>query len=334
MKRIHGGPNELGRAKWDFSTNNNACGPCPIIQSQLTQLDASSYPDYHYTDLQSQLAQFHQVSPERIVLATSASEMIMRISSYYACFHSSSTAKKVWYPAQSYGDYPYAANVWQLEHCPDPTQANLVWLCEPSSPLGQSLVHTHSLMQHSQTPNTMVVLDRAYEPLRLSGVSSFSKQQCNQLWQLWSPNKVLGLTGIRAAYLIAPEITPQVMATIKQLNQMAASWPIGSHGVAMLNAWTQSKVQDWIQQSLIQLQNLKAQQINWISELDGVEILPSQTNFFCIKAQLDTQVLKQHQVQLRDATSFGLPGYWRISIQTTEAQQALIKALRQALIQK
>jgi histidinol-phosphate aminotransferase len=332
MKRVHGGPNESGRAKWDFSTNNNACGPCPIIQTQLAQLDASSYPDYHYTQLQLQLAQFHQVSPERIVLATSASEMIMRISSYVAFFHTSNTSKKVWYGAQSYGDYPYAAKVWQLEPCTAPSLANLIWLCEPSSPLGQAQINAENLFQFSHHPNTMVVLDRAYEPLRLSGVSSFSNDQCNQLWQLWSPNKVLGLTGVRAAYLIAPEINDAVLATIKQLNQLAASWPIGSHGVAMLEGWTQPKVQEWIQASLLQLQILKAQQIQLLSDLDGVEILSSQTNFFCIKAHLDAQVLKQHQVQLRDANSFGLPGVWRISVKSSEAQQALIKALKHALV--
>lgn len=177
----------------------------------------------------------------------------------------------------------------------------------------------------------MVILDRAYEPLRLSGESSFTSAQSQSLWQLWSPNKVLGLTGIRAAYLIAPELNSQVIQTLEKLNQLAASWPIGSHGVTMLQAWTSQEVQVWISDSRAQLHHLKTQQIQLLAGLQGVKIYNSETNFFCIKADLNSAILKKMGVFLRDASSFGLEGCWRISVQTDVAQNALTQALKQAL---
>lgn len=145
MNRIHGGAQGLDGIAFDFSTNNNACGPCPIIQDQLSNLDCSHYPDHHYSKLKHQLADFHQVSPERFVLAASASEMIMRISAYFAYFHATKEDKKVWYPEHCYGDYPYAAKVWQLEQSSLPSQAQLIWSCEPTSPLGQTLMNAQEL---------------------------------------------------------------------------------------------------------------------------------------------------------------------------------------------
>ncbi len=80
----------------------------------------------------------------------------------------------------------------------------------------------------------MAVLDLAYAPLRLSGTSPWSAAQRDQAWQLWTPNKALGLTGVRAAYAIAPL---GAEAAAQQVQQLCPSWPVGAHGVALLQAW-------------------------------------------------------------------------------------------------
>ncbi|MEN9670951.1 MAG: hypothetical protein RL018_1228, partial [Pseudomonadota bacterium] len=78
--RSHGGADALGFVTLDFSTNSNACGPCPITQAAVTQADATRYPDPCYTALRSKLADFHRVEAWRIVIAGSASEFIFRIT--------------------------------------------------------------------------------------------------------------------------------------------------------------------------------------------------------------------------------------------------------------
>jgi histidinol-phosphate aminotransferase len=81
------------------------------------------------------------------------------------------------------------------------------------------------------------------EPLRLSGAPALSEAQQQTLWQLWTPNKALGLTGVRAAYAIAPLGAD---AAVAQLESLAPSWPVGAHGVAPLQAWTRPDVQAWL----------------------------------------------------------------------------------------
>ena len=81
---VHGGPDARGAAQYDFSTNSNACGPCPHTLAAVQQADATRYPDPSYTALRAALADFHFVAPERIVLAASASEFIHRITALAA----------------------------------------------------------------------------------------------------------------------------------------------------------------------------------------------------------------------------------------------------------
>ena len=73
MNTDHGGPDALGVPRWDFSTNANACGPCPMALAALQQADARHYPDPAYTHLRERLAAFHGVARQRMVLAASAS---------------------------------------------------------------------------------------------------------------------------------------------------------------------------------------------------------------------------------------------------------------------
>ena len=41
----HGGPDALGIPPHDFSTNANACGPCPAVLQALRQAPVHTYPD-------------------------------------------------------------------------------------------------------------------------------------------------------------------------------------------------------------------------------------------------------------------------------------------------
>jgi histidinol-phosphate aminotransferase len=319
QERVHGGPDALGVPLHDFSSNANACGPCPAALAAVRQADARLYPDASYSDLRQQLAAFHGVPVQRLLLAGSASEFIFRITALAA----QRGAGAVWLPPHSYGDYAQAALAWKLVVAPDPAQAQLRWACDPSSPLGVA----HADLHHLPDPAAMCVLDRAYEPLRLCGALAKPHTVLQKFWQLWTPNKALGLTGVRAAYVIAPQDSEEAVA---QLESLAPSWVVGAHGVAMLQAWTEPAVQTWLAGSLASLRDWKARQIALCESL-GWTCLPSDTNFFCALPALPQgmdlqQALGQVRAQgikLRDCTSFNLPGRVRLSVMPPAAQDAL-----------
>ena len=176
------------------------------------------------------------------------------------------------------------------------------------------------------------MLDCAYAPLRLQGAPSLSAQQRDRVWQLFSPNKALGLTGVRASYAIAPLAA---QAAAEKLDALAPSWVIGAHGVAMLQAWTRSDTQAWLHTSLRTLQDWKVRQEQVLQSL-GWTVLTSDATFFCaqLPAGVDVRALctqlRAQGIQLRDATSFGLPGWVRLGTLPPQAQDALVEALEMA----
>lgn len=323
--RTHGGPDRHGAPRYDFSTNSNACGPCPLAQTAVSQADATQYPDPGYSALRQQLAAFHGVDVPRVLLAASASEFIFRITALVA----GQGGRAVWLPPHSYGDYAQAACAHQLAVVAEPQDAQLLWACEPSSPLGAAQAGLAELVDaHAVTAK--VILDRAYEPLRLSGATGLTPTQLQAVWQLWTPNKALGLTGVRAAYVVAPLGSGETAAMLEQL---CPSWPVGAHGVAMLRTWTRPDVQAWLAESLCSLREWKARQIALCESL-GWLCLPSHANFFCARPALPAGVslpqvlaeLRAQGLKLRDTTSFGLPGHVRISVQPPATQDALHNA--------
>ena len=360
---LHGGPDARGAARFDFSTNSNACGPCPQALAALQQADATRYPDPAYTALRAQLAAFHGVAPDRIVLAASASEFIHRMTALAA----QRGVHAVALPAHSYGDYAQAALARGLQVLRPADAghagAGLQWACEPSSPLGAAdpvlavwrdgpdgfcdaraaaeSPFPSGKGQKGGRPGSgavacrtekMHAIDCAYMPLRLHEGRAFELPDTGPAaWQLWTPNKALGLTGVRAAYAIAPLDADTAVAA---LNALAPSWPVGAHGVDMLESWVTSATQCWLADCLPVLRDWKGQQLALCTDL-GWAVLPgSQANYFCARPQLPDlpgalQQLRDHGIQLRDCASFGLPGVVRLGVLPPAAQVALARAWRQ-----
>ena len=346
----HGGPDAAGVPAFDFSTNSNACGPCPEALQAVQAADATRYPDPAYTALREGLAAFHGVDADRIVLAASASEFIHRITAVAA----QQGATRVTVPPHSYGDYAHAAQArgLTLVRCAGSAsssgsgsvcvsadasvQANgsgaagLHWACEPSSPLGRAdeVAQAWRADTLAGPKPALRVLDCAYAPLRLEGDNAWAggpRGLPEHCWQLWTPNKALGLTGVRAAYVVAPA---GASASARMLAALAPSWPVGAHGVALLQAWHQPSVQRWLVHSLRTLSDWKQRQHTLCLDLGWAVHAGSLANYFCALPDSpdlaqDLAALRGAGIKLRDAASFGLPGTVRMGVLPPPAQDAL-----------
>ncbi|MHA7600368.1 aminotransferase class I/II-fold pyridoxal phosphate-dependent enzyme [Alicycliphilus sp. T452] len=322
---LHGGPDALGVPLHDFSTNANACGPCPQALHALQHADRRHYPDPAYTALRARLAALHGVAVPRIVIAASASEFIHRISAHAA----RSGLRHAVLPAHGYGDYGRAARLWGLDCGPAAAPA-LHWACEPASPLGTADAALAAWTPAGPGDGALRVLDCAYAPLRLDGRAT---AQPEAAWLLYSPNKALGLTGVRAAYAIAPAAAV-ADGGVAAVQALAPSWPVGADGVALLDAWTREDAQQWLARSLATLRDWKTAQLRLCAGL-GWAVLPgSLANFFTARPPAGDlpgalQALRAQGIKLRDCASFGLPGHVRLGVLAPAAQQALAAAWRQ-----
>jgi len=311
----HGGPDAAGVPRWDFSTNANACGPAPGVLQAVQHADVTRYPDPDYSALREQLAAFHTVSADRIVIAASASEFIFRMTAAVARLWPGASVHA---PQPGYADYGRAAQAFGLRQVNMTGDALLSWHTEPGSPDGVS----------RRPPTTregaVQVVDAAYAPLRLDGERSVLPSHA---WQLMSPNKALGLTGVRGAYAIAP---PESEALCATLDALAPSWPVGAQGVAMLASWGTAETQTWLADCLPVLREWKRRQLALCAELGWV-CLDSVTPFYLMQWPDPQQLLRlrAHGVKLRDTSTMGLPGHVRLSVQPPQAQQALHDAWRE-----
>ncbi len=206
----------------------------------------------------------------------------------------------------------------------DDATATLRWCADPGSPLGQDAAPPHD------PAGTPTVLDAAYAPLRLSGTPRWSSDAEDAVFRLYSPNKALGLPGIRGAYAIAPADAAWPLKTwCDALHAAEPSWPLGAHAVGLLECWTEPATQAWLAEARITLRIWTDSLRAALADL-GLQPAPSVTPFLCAHrpAAIQPAALRRHGLAVRDTTSLGLPGWMRVSAQPPEALEALHSALR------
>ncbi|MBB5204842.1 histidinol-phosphate aminotransferase [Inhella inkyongensis] len=319
VARIHGGPDAQGVARWDFSTCSHPLGPHPLALLALAQADPRHYPDPSYAALRQQLADFHGVAPARLLLAASASEFIQRVTAVGQRLAPGAVA----IPQPAYGDYAAAAQTWGRGVVAEDAPATLRWAAELRSPDGLAIGAP------TDCHTTPTVLDRAYGPLRLSARQAWGDAALRTVFQLFTPNKALGLCGVRAAYAIAPDAVDwDVEAWCAALRAAEPSWVLGAHGVSLLQAWCQPRVQQSLLDSLPLLSAQRAALVQALA-VRGFGARPGDAPFGCLRVPVGLSAvrLREHGVAVRDCSSFGLPGHWRLNALGAEALDALLQAL-------
>ncbi len=319
--RVHGGADARGAARWDFSTCANAAGPCPEALAAVRDSDPTRYPDPASMAVREALAALHGVAAWRVLPAASASEFIQRVTAVTGRLWPGAVAV----PRCAYGDYAAAAAAWgrDVVDADDRGAATLRWCAEPSSPLGQD---AGPLPDLGDRPT---VLDAVYAPLRLVGHSTWSADARDRVFVLHSPNKALGLTGVRGAYAIAPRRAAyDVAACCRALDAAAPSWPLSAQADALLRCWATSEAQAWVSASRAVLAAWK-DALRLCLAARGFMPTDSVTPYFVVRPPrpIDPAWLRGQGVAVRDAASFGLAGCWRVSAQPPEAQAALLHAL-------
>lgn len=336
----HGGPDDGLPIEWDLSTNANSV-PLPAdLQAQLLAADRRLYPEPTYARVRKALASWHGACAERIVPTAGSSEGIRRLT--LAAFLAG--YRQVCVPEPGYADYRAAAQalgmeVHALSHYPDLIQRGpvLLWLCEPCNPTGGSLpaAFWSTLMATLDTCTGLTVaLDRAYEPLRLQGQDHVPAECAARCWQLHSPNKALGLTGVRAGWMLAPE--DDASGLLRSLQQLAPSWVLSAEGESLLAQWPRADVQGWLSQTRdvlrdrVHQQRLALAARGWVHQASHTHFVLSHHPQLDELALADLNAfLRQHGIKWRDATNLGLPGWVRWRAHDPQAHAALLAALDQ-----
>lgn len=342
----HGGPGADGPRRHDFSSNANAAGPLPSVARAVAAADRGRYPDPGYHALRRQLGDWHGVAAERVLVLASASAFIQAFTraardwrgvarvlvplpgyaNYAAEARRLGLAVAAWPAAAGGGSDDVAGGAAGMAAEAMPDAGSLCWATEPASPTGAAGGRAlAAALAQALAAGALPVLDLAYQPLRLDGAGL--PPVAAHCWQLWSPNKAAGLTGVRAAYAIAPAGQAGVVAA---LQAAAPSWPVGADGVALLSAFASDAAQAELAASRQRLCGWRAALQRRLRDAGWqLPVGPGVTPFFCARPPRpwDAARAAAAGVQLRDATGLGLPGAWRLSAQPPAALRALAALL-------
>lgn len=340
----HGGSDAGPAVAHDFSSNASPLGPPPQLLAAVLGAERQRYPDPAYTALRTQLGAATGVGPERVLPCSGGAEAIRRLSLAALL----AGGRCVWVPQPGFGDYAAAAlalnmkvrsyrNITELCQglAESASNGDLAWVCEPCNPSGSTLSGEdwQALSLALQAAKVTLAIDQAYEPLRLHGQSQLPADLAEQAWRLHCPNKALGLTGVRAAYLLAPAEADRLLA---HAQAVAPSWVLSSEGCALLMHWHSEDTRQHLSKVTKVLRAWQEAQQQILAELDWQQS-PSCSNFWLARPSqaLCLQRLRHDHrsggIKLRDAQSFGLPGWVRLSVQPPEAQAALRAALQEEL---
>lgn len=322
---VHGSTDSLPDPRYDFSSNANALGPCPSVLAAIRAADVSRYPDPRYTRLRERLAAWHGTTPERIVVGAGASELIVRLVRHFN--------RTVLQLAPTFSEYGRGAGIARkrVVSASSPKaflraqkrQPSLAFLCCPNNPTGDIWDAELVACAARQGP---VVVDLAYASLCGSARAAQIEAAAARAWRLYSPNKALGLTGVRGAYLIAPRAP-------RRLVDEAPSWVIGRDAVAMLEACNEPPARKWLAESIPRLWQWREQLADGLRRLRR-EVRESPATFLLAEvgnARLTAGRLRAAGIRVRDASSFGLERWIRVSAQPASAREALLAALARCL---
>jgi len=333
----HGGPDSGPPIRFDFSTNANPYGPPAALWSAVRDADRQRYPDPSYSRLREQLASWHEVQASQVEPASGGAEAIRRLT---LAAHLDGPSE-VWVPQPGFGDYASAAaalglrvSAYDIPQQIRPSAPALIWVCDPCNPTGASFdAHDwQAVSQVAEASGSVLAVDQAYEALRLDGHSQMPPALSERAWRLQCPNKALGLTGVRAAYLIAPS-KPDRPAIVTAVSRLAASWVLSAEGVALLTHWYDADTLAHLEDSRQRLRLDRASLREGLRAL-GWQQRDSLTPFWLARPPEHTDVprllteLREHGIKLRDATSFGLPGWVRVSAQPAESVAMLLQTLK------
>jgi len=197
----------------------------------------------------------------------------------------------------------------------------LAFLCCPNNPTGE--VWGPSLIATAARQG-LLVIDLAYASLCGSTQAAEIEAAAANAWRLYSPNKAFGLTGVRGAYLIAPRAVPRLV-------DAAPSWVIGRDAVAMLESSLEPPAREWLADAIPRLWRWRTQLAEGLRRL-RLQVRESPATFLLVEVGDGGRIsrrLRAVGIRARDATSFGLERWIRLSAQPAPARKALLAALAQ-----
>ncbi len=329
---VHGGDGALGQL--DFSSGVAPFPPPPSILEAYRAADLTRYPHPTALPLRQAIAAHEQLSVEQVVAGHGSVELIWALARAFV-----GAGRRALVLTPAFGEYQQAIRAsggqW-LELRADPpdlswsldrlatllakTQPALVFLGRPSNPCLTGAPDGALDELARRFPEILFAIDEAYLPL-FEGLTAVRPQPNIAL--LRSLTKVFALPGLRLGYLTADAAVARAVQVA--LPPWNVSQPAQRAGLAAVDELRQIPE---IRSAVARLRR------NLVTVLRhaGASVEREGGPFVLCRVQSAARAscrLAEHNIRVRDCTSFGLPHHLRIGIRPEHEQRALASAFRE-----
>ncbi len=306
------------------------------IAAALLQTPLNRYPDPLANELRDELAAWHGVSRENIMVGNGGDEVLFNL-----LFSFGGPGRSLVVAPPCFEEYKNFAKmcetevveVWRnqddfsldVDSLVEASRtASMVMLTSPNNPTGD-LVDPTVVRRLLDETDALILLDEAYVEFAAEGSSLVSWVAENpRLMILRTLSKAFALAGLRCGYLIANKAVVDVLAAIRQiysedvLAQAAATASVRMRGELVPVVADIVAERAWLMCELAALPN--------------VTLWPSSANFLlmCLPqaATVRARLRDEHSVLVRDFSyAKGLSDCLRITVGTHTENQALVSAL-------
>ncbi|MBI4794928.1 MAG: threonine-phosphate decarboxylase [Deltaproteobacteria bacterium] len=324
----------------DFSANINPLGFPPGIVAAVEQAlgEIVHYPDRRCLELKQDLADYHRLSPEQILVGNGSTELIYLVARALK-------PKKALIVAPAFSEYEHAlqaaevpvafqvtteAQSFTLDAPLDPQGADLVFLAHPASPSG-ALLQPDLLLETAarlDDEGVFLLLDEAFVDFVEEASFKTHLARFPRVLLLRSFTKFFAIPGMRLGYVLAaPEL-------ISRLAALQEPWSVNTLAQAMGRACLADL--DYMARSRDLVRQEQEYLLEGLSSLPGLQPFPSAVNYLLVKltrpdftaASLQKALLSK-RIVIRDASNFrGLDErFFRVAVRARAENQRLLEAL-------
>jgi len=321
-----------GDIKADFSTNTWYLGvDTGLLNLLKEEIDCiANYPELHSETLTEQLADFHHIATDQLLVCNGTAEAIFFIAQVFQNRNSriiTPTFSEYEHACQNYNHHISFCGAGFISESMN-TPEGLMWICNPNNPTGQvfSKELLHKIINNN--PQTLFVIDEAYVDFCMEDISLVSSiGKYKNLLILKSMTKNFCLPGLRLGYIMGHQ------SIIKQLSACRPPWAVNSlalkAGEFALSHLLLSEEDKMAYLALSRQFRME------LESIPSIEVFASSTGFFLVKTPMRAADLKQLLVEeygllIRDASNFrSLSEYHiRLATLTRDKNDQLLSALK------
>lgn len=315
----HGGFHGPNRGVLDFSVNTNPFGPPPAVLEAFRKADVTRYPDPEALALREAIAKRHSVPVECVLPGNGSVEVIWLAAAAYL-----EPGRTAMVAGPTFGEYAAAALAAGAQVGAELKGSTVAFFCNPNNPTGTLKDPVVLKAMAEEHPDTLFVVDEAYLPFVQAG-SCLDGGLLSNLLILRSLTKDCAIPGLRLGYGVG------ALEVIQALRAVQPPWSVNA--VAQAAGVAALACGDHLQACEKELAEAKGYLVNALSRL-GLEVLPSETNFFLVGAGDGAgfrEALLEQGICVRDCASFGLPAYVRIGVRTPPECRVLVDAVARVM---